>query len=123
MGFGSADSLYLAACIDFADSYISDPNKLVFVTSDNPLYKASLKFSTFKSFHFWTCNLGNTYVNEFIPVKDYKEKAAQKKTCPNCKNQIIVKPATAKKNFDSRTKANCPNCNINVCPSTYLPAL
>lgn len=121
MTFNSADALYLAACIDFA-KIVNDPKKLIFVTSDKPLYNAAKTYNSFSTFHFWTCNLGNIYVSEFIPVKSHKDTS---EVVHNCRSgeKIIIKPASAKKNFDTLTNAHCPVCNINVCPNTYPIAL
>ncbi len=121
MTFNSADALYLAACIDFA-STVNNPDKLYFVTSDRPLYNAAKTYSQFKTFHFWTCNLGNSYVNEFIPVKLYKEIPEKVRMCKDGE-KIVIRPASVKKNYDPSTKAHCPICEIGICPTTYSIAL
>jgi predicted nucleic acid-binding protein len=121
MSFGTADSLYLAACKYFATSIVKDKNKVIFVTSDKRLYNAANSFSEFSSFHFWTCNLGNDLIDKFIPTKNFVEKPAIYGECANCGTRYLKKAAAKTPNKNVDGTIFCSTCKISVCPSTYVP--
>lgn len=118
--FNAVDALYLSCCLLLRKQFKTTP-KVVFVTSDRKLYNAAEKEKSIDAFNFWTCNLGNPYVNEFLPQKGKGVISEKKFKCPSCKSETILRHSKPSPNSDGATGASCAICHITNCPSTFIP--
>jgi len=117
-GFNGMDAIYILLSRMIAHTVSGSNVTVVFVTSDTKLYNACQEELSFKTFHFWTCDLGCGHI-EHIPKKFDKEKAARYVKCDNCGSQVLVEKAHKSLNRCPTCGKFCPDCTIGVCPSTY----
>ncbi len=116
--FDGVDSIYIATGREIAESFVNEEISLIFVTSDNPLYRAAKDETTFDTFHFWSCDYGCGHI-VVIPKREHKDVEEQTKECPSCGTQIVVKEKFLTKNTCSICRSHCEDCTITKCPSTY----
>lgn len=116
--FNGVDAIYISLSRSIADNLAPDGISVIFVTSDTKLYNACQEETSFKTFHFWTCNLGCGHTN-FIPQKGAKNKAAKYVKCHECKSDVIVTPQVPTPNRCPICGQSCSDCNLKACPSTY----
>ena len=99
-GLGGADSLYFAFAKHLSERLSPHGNRVILVTSDGPLYNATLAEPDVEVFHFWTCDLGCGHTT-FIPTKGAPQPPKPPNQCPVCLK-------------------TCPICRVDVCPSSYI---
>jgi len=117
-GFNGVDAIYIFLSRMIAHTVSGANVTVVFVTSDVRLYNACQEETSFKTFHFWTCDLGCGHI-EHIPKKFAKEKPARYAKCNNCGSQVLVEEAHESPNRCPTCGQLCPDCSIDVCPSAY----
>jgi len=118
--FNGIDSIYILTCRTIVKTLEGTNKKVIFVTSDNKLYNASKDETSYKSFHFWTCDLGCKHI-EFIPDKGKKDKPEKVIKCNNCNNNIILEKKFTTNNTCTVCNNHCIECNLLNCISTYIP--
>jgi predicted nucleic acid-binding protein len=117
-GFNGMDAIYILVSRMIAHTVAGANVTVVFVTSDTKLYNACQEEPSFKTFHFWTCDLGCGHI-EHIPKKFAKKKPARYAKCNNCGSQVRIEEDHESSNRCPICGKLCPDCSIDVCPSTY----
>lgn len=119
--FNGIDSIYILLCNEIANQLNDFNRKVIFVTSDNKLYNASLDETNYNTFHFWTCDLGCGHT-QLIPKKGMIDTPEKVINCSVCQNKIVVKEEKKSSNTCPICGAHCINCDYTSCVSTFIPS-